>query len=649
MTGEQEGSKDFYSYHIFLFPFKWDYKASDTSIENIPFEERTRIDYFDKSLDKKRWIANDFSIEKGIDYNEWIYFYPFVRQAIYTTNDQKEGLIKQYLFALKDDGIYSIHTKKGKQRYDLDLERITLNCYDTGVAILTYHLKNSKYTDKEDILIINDFGRRIHPSFLDANSFDISFTKNSFLADKIELNYDEDNPITESEDFSYYDNPDSIKQNPIYLPNHVGKLLGTNFKTANIQNGDILVDPIIDDRMYVICWYGNDNESERLKEWNGSDKIYKYELDDFWYQFIFIDNDEVTCTGRKMKQNLINQSTNTRWIEDTEKTKYGTLYGITRYSFLMLTNEGWFSKTILPNHLKTMYYQMVMLNLAQRASVLRFSSEITYVSGLNDDVIVDSVKQLYKKYLRFLNKIHFREVTAQEQGIELYDKLQEMMKIERDVQNMDRELEELHNYAILVEGEKRLKEEQEQTKIEKQREYDEKERERKRQVREDARKIIEGQKTDAINRLSLIGALFLIPTFISGYYGMNIFNDKLTPFSIGYFVFVFFSFALICFSTYKMFGIKIFESAKSSDSDKMSARKKWFGGLMFFILLLMLAPFANLWINEVEKMPASEIQQIELIKAIERIESKIEENTNAIIEINKDSLNIDYQKKSNNQ
>lgn len=640
---------DVFSYHIFLFPFKWDYKASDASIENIPFEERTNIDYFDKSLDKKRWVANNFSIEKGIDYNEWIYFYQFVRQAIYSTHEQKEGLIKQYLFRLKDNGIYSIHTKKGKGRYDLELERITLNCYDTGVAILTYHLKNSKYAEKEDILIINDFGRRIHPSFLDANSFDISFTKNSFLADKIELNYDKENPITESEDFSHYNNPDSIKENPIYLPNHVGKLLGTNFKTTNIQKGDILVDPIIDDRMYVICWYSNDNESKRLKEWNDSDKTYKYELDDFWYQFIFIDNGGATCTGRRMKQHLINKSTNIRWIEDIEDTKYGTLYGITRYSFLMLTNEEWFSKNILPNHLKTMYYQMVMLNLAQRASILRFSSEITYVAGLNDNVIVDSVKQLYKKYLRFLNKIHFREVTAQEQGIELYDKLQEMMKIERDVQNMDKELEELHNYAILVEGEKRLKEEQEQTKIEKQREEDEKDRERKRQERDVARKIIENQKKDAINRLSLIGALFLIPTFISGYYGMNIFNDKLTPFSIGYFVFVFISFGFICFSTYKMFGIQLFESAKSSDSDKTSIRKKWFGGLMFFILLLMLAPFANLWINDKESIPASENQQKKLIEAIEKIDSRIEENTNAIIEINKESLNKDSLKQPNNQ
>jgi Mg2+ and Co2+ transporter CorA len=59
------------------------------------------------------------------------------------------------------------------------------------------------------------------------------------------------------------------------------------------------------------------------------------------------------------------------------------------------------------------------------------------------------------------------------------------MKIAEQVKDLDNEIEELHNYAVLLEDKERNK---------------------------------------SLFTLSLIGALFIIPAFITGFYGMNIFE-----------------------------------------------------------------------------------------------------------------------------
>jgi len=106
-------------------------------------------------------------------------------------------------------------------------------------------------------------------------------------------------------------------------------------------------------------------------------------------------------------------------------------------------------------HMKTMYYQMVVLSLMQRASILRFSGEVTAISELDDeDTQLKEIKHINKAYLKFINSMYFREVTAQEQGIELYDMIQEHMRIERDVKDLNREIDELYQFAKLLEDEK---------------------------------------------------------------------------------------------------------------------------------------------------------------------------------------------------
>ena len=95
---------------------------------------------------------------------------------------------------------------------------------------------------------------------------------------------------------------------------------------------------------------------------------------------------------------------------------------------------------------------MSELILVQKASILRFSAEVTNISNLeNRKELSLKLGSLYKEYIRFVNQIHFREVSAQDQGIEMYEKLYKLIKINEHVEKLDKEIEELYNYVTLRE------------------------------------------------------------------------------------------------------------------------------------------------------------------------------------------------------
>ena len=133
-----------------------------------------------------------------------------------------------------------------------------------------------------------------------------------------------------------------------------------------------------------------------------------------------------------------------------------------------------------------MYYQMAVLCLIQRASVLRFSYEITQITHSIFNKKVDlskQIKEIYENYIIFLNRIYFREVTSQIQGIELYTMFQEAMNLEKEVKDLDNEIQELFEYQNMQEQ----------------------------------------------RRLNKIASLFLPITLITSFLGMNTFDDGLIP------------------------------------------------------------------------------------------------------------------------
>ncbi len=453
-----------FSYHVFMFPFKWDYCSSGRikNIYELPIKERLNIKKFNEFLGDE-WTYKEFKIDEPSDYNEYVYFYEYVRDAIYNTknlsdrklfNDETSYYYENKKITRQNNYKYFIKLKTGKL-FELAIEAVSLKLYETGAGILSFHLTNNNYYDKEDILKINDFGRRIYPQFLGYN-YSLDKVKESFFSDYIYIDNERkpDDKINktgfENSNYNKFNSNsqsdiNEIKNNssPIILPDFIHSLFTQEYITTKIRRNSIVISPIIDDRMYVLCWYGNDFITNELKGYDDRKNEYNFLYSDFWYQFVFVDGNGKTCQSKVMSKNLLNDVTNDRWIE------YNTLYGISRYSFVCLTNESFIGKSVILTHCKTMYFQMALLCLAQRVSMLRFSNEVTHISSLKETKII-KVTELYKMYLNFVNKIYFREVTAQEQGIELYKMMHKNMNIDNDIKDLNYEIAELHNYISLI-------------------------------------------------------------------------------------------------------------------------------------------------------------------------------------------------------
>ena len=318
------------------------------------------------------------------------------------------------------------------------------------------------------------------------------------LANSITLNLQGEKPY--EEDFKHYDEIKNIRDiNTLpKLPNFISSLIEDNFKS--FEN----IKPIIDDRMFVISQYHNDGLVDKLNQYSDCEK-YEYEENDFWYKYIFIDGDSKTCQSKKMTRKLISESTYDRWVE------WGTLFGMSRYSFVAITGT-WFGKNRLLPHIQTMYFQIFTLLLAYRSSVIKFADEIQNTTDKDDLEVVAETKQLYKRYLNFLNKLYFKEVTAQDQGIEIYNQAMKIMDIEKYMNDLDNEINELHNYANMIEEEKTSKK---------------------------------------MNTITELGAIFLPATVISGLLGMNIIPKLETS------LFTFISIGFIIIATF--ISIKVFE------------------------------------------------------------------------------------------
>lgn len=456
-----------------MFPFTMDLINSNKVFGK--FEQAIDLNRIRKSVESN-WVFESFAVDDKNSYNLHSYYYENVRDAIVSAKIEKGKRQTVYNYQHKSkSGYYAIRLLKkeyiqGEENilekvYILEVEKIILKLYETGIGIISLFLNNTEYTDIDDINSINDRGRRIYPPFLS-----LVEAKKNVLADRIIIELvDSDKNVVFYEEENFEDifnklsskkqdeegSGDDCKNNssPIKQANYISKtimrLLGNRFKVngEDCSKGDVIINPIIDDRMYTMCLFYNNALANQCKV--------NYKNSENWYKYIFIDGDGLTCQSDDMMERLLMESTYDRWI------KYGTLYGTSRYSFMVLSGfnskgKGDFSEVIY-DHFTSIYFEMVCLVLCQRASILRFSKSATEVAALNGRKQAKATRDLLANYICFTNKIYFREATAQDQGIELYEMITKKMLIERDIKSLDQEIDELHRYASMVDSENTAK------------------------------------------------------------------------------------------------------------------------------------------------------------------------------------------------
>ncbi len=419
-----------HSYHIFMFPFRWNIPNTEEDLYHSQIS-LDRIEYSEHSSWERVSKLSDYQEEVSL-YNEKNYFYEFVHASLYD-NGTPATLIRHYERKEPRDGgvkfIIRVNVSGSKKEYILDVEAINLNLYSTGVGVLSFYLANGKYAAPDDILAINQYGRRVYPPFYG------DIEKRYEIAESLEIVGLTLGSLYEN--FERYE----VGQSNWPSPAIIQKLIVDIATNVDIKS-------VIDDRMYVVSWYRNNELASKYSD--GKELEQSYMVTDessFWYRFVFVDGGSwPTCQDLQMRKELIKAASYTRWRD------FGTLYGVSRYSFMMLSGAGENYK-YLYDYMETNYARVAELILVQRATVLRFSSEITQLSNLvlSDKRLSVKISSLFQEYIRFVNQIHFREITAQDQGIELYNILYKQMNLEPHVEKLDREIEELHNHLSIKE------------------------------------------------------------------------------------------------------------------------------------------------------------------------------------------------------
>jgi hypothetical protein len=667
----EASAQELYSYHVFLFPFKFDDDCKPPKGD------------LKKSLCSRWDKKDDFKLDTTLNYNEYNYFYDFVRDTLYDLDksdlrnkDSNNTFTEHYAFNLNSSSsVYKIYVKD--TLYKLEIDSILLHYHDNGVGVLSFHLNNRDINQKssDDILKINQFGRRIYPPFLGLKRDDIG-TDKIFIPpllsedqkeaakqrgeDEIyDMKYFEnalDNSVgielskgieivipdfctNLNEEFIHYTNFNNFKKDIFHVPSFISGILWNE----KLDKEDIpKIQPVLDDRMFTICWYGDDQLSFQLRKkksikskilaqsWKTKAKTvkfndegfgYNYENSDWWYAFVFVDGSSFpTCQHEQMKFDLLKEATNGRWAN------FGTLIGVSRYSFVVLSESlkslksEDYKPAFLVTHTQTMYYKMVELVLLQRSCLQKFSENITDLTsklGTNETELAQKVRELYAEYIRFVNKIYFREITAQDQGIEIYNLLQKQMNIEANVKALDGEIEELHRYVTLLER-KRLTDAQiASNTIEKEQQDQEKKRN---------------------SMITRFGTLFLLPSLILSFFGMTAFGEGILS-SFWWIIAVFFGIIFIICQLYKilkesgddLFGV-IFQEPTTSSIEpviKKNIYKRLYKiGFMILIIGLIIPAVSKCFFSPKEDMEKKgNIQKYEAVGALSPDTLKIKDTT----------------------
>lgn len=444
--------KDVISKHIFTFPFKWDCK--NTTIDNLNYFEEVL-----KCSDYK-WLRVEHFLEKEIDridvrytniktghkenkemtvsekvqlQNTLEYYYPEVKNIMLDFNYEKNFLRCYELDFVS--GIYVIQVKKN-YKYELDLEKIVLKVYPTGVALLSYFLKNKIYKDEREILEINQVGRRIKYPYIGQENSRMKYNASSgTTAIKLSIEFTQNKENSNNEllkidgrfKIPYRANIETNKVYILSINSIVTELLGDGFSRKD-SHRKIKYDLVIDDRMHVVSYYFND-------------KMPSNENKNFFYEYTFIDSkDSSKNLNDSFMKELINKNSYERWSSHN--------YGISNYSFVCHGLKERFNQNVISTHVEGIYYQMIAIHLMQKASLQKFSSDLSEINSLKE------FRKIQKSYLDFIANYCHEDLTAQEQGIELYDMVKKITGISEKIDQVNSKINQLVDFYTQDSNEK---------------------------------------------------------------------------------------------------------------------------------------------------------------------------------------------------
>jgi len=135
-----------------------------------------------------------------------------------------------------------------------------------------------------------------------------------------------------------------------------------------------------------------------------------------------------------------------RWYEVS-----GNLYGFTRFSAVFFGFDGFFHK-IVTRHIFTMYLRMSVIALFYRSSLLHYGYRVVHIKQPDSPNAKDKAIDGYRRELqsvqweltRFTNRYWFSELSAQDQGIELFNLQTAALDLQKQYNRVKNDIEQAH-------------------------------------------------------------------------------------------------------------------------------------------------------------------------------------------------------------
>lgn len=465
-TRKSDEYKNVKSVHTFIWPFV--IRGAD---------KKDAVKKFINSLSHSKWESVDehwkmadpdtFMLDNYLTRSARLIFGLPSNQLENQKEDKKNSPCKKksricaiFNYNLPEKCSYVIESGNASNRLSVSLpiHEISLHIYNHGIGIL---FVNALYkgNDEEDgkfieiVKKINDFGRRIYLPF-------IPDSPDGFIlcADRLGIRVDTDDKYVrnfrkEIEE----ENPENLAKPAAFLYALIDGEIGNNGKClSEDKKSSFDIIPITDDRMFLMCLIKNKKLSDLIKDRYDRDSIHnelaqeipefeELNLEQLLYSIIYVDEGTPTCENEKLMDQLIEKSVYPRW------SRLGTIYAVTNYSMLCITgvdNDNLFASVIRPYLIE--YSYILSLVIAQRYGIKEFATKAgDKVNGVGKPGPINIKKTrelttLQEEYVEFQNEILILEPSSQDQGIEIYNKIQDQLLIKGEQDLLDSQLDNLY-------------------------------------------------------------------------------------------------------------------------------------------------------------------------------------------------------------
>ena len=428
------------SYHTFIYPFSYEEAKDGETLDS----------YIDMKISQNKtayWRKADNKDEDQVLlYNAYQYFLPKARNVLFpdAEKDENHVLVNRYVYNLSDKPEIQIELNDN-ETYVLSIGQISLEIVkEHRIGILTFELENYTAKSEEEIIKINEYGRRVFAACVGNNDNEplkSLLTARGLKISGVHLKNNPEKPFLEiyfNEEFK-----DGVKKLKPTIS------LAENIIFEGLPEGkwENCILPVLDDRMYAVCLMRKNYYPPIIREFGKYRYLNNQEYAEQLYKFIFLESGDSTCRNVDMMREKLKEHVYRRW------TDTGTVYGVTEYSCVCVTGiDFWLRKAVI-NPFLTIYVPMVKLVLLQRSAITKMEKEAQKVSqDLGKGKSVE-IKSLWQKYVLFQNTLLIPQATFQEQGVELYDMLVKFLKIKEMNAYLEDELQNLFNYAQMDKNE----------------------------------------------------------------------------------------------------------------------------------------------------------------------------------------------------